>query len=114
MASQIALLHSVSTNVQYGIISYLPVRAPFENELLTISTELELTPNVPDWDPHDQMYQDQEESMITFKGELKENPKRSFIISSVISRALDPVAICVDVEERSTKRCTQLKLRMVQ
>ena len=93
----------------YGIISYLPVRAPFENELLTISTELELTPNVPNWDPHDQMYQDQEESMITFKGELKENPKRSFIISSVISRALDPVAICVDVEERSTQKVYSIK-----
>lgn len=59
----------------YGIISFLPVRTPNETELLEIEIELEITPNVPYWNPHDQVYQDQEESMLTFQGEVKENPK---------------------------------------
>ena len=93
----------------YGIVSYLPARAPLENELLPISLEIELAPNAPDWDPHDQMYQEQEESMLTYKGEIKDSPKRRFIISSVVSRVLDPVALCADVKEKCTQQVYSIK-----
>ena len=40
----------------HAIILYLPVRASNETELLEIEIELEITPNVPNWNPHDQAY----------------------------------------------------------
>ena len=69
----------------YGIISYLPARTPTEDELNEPELQLELTPDVVDWDPHSDSYQQQEEAMLNFHGELKEQPKRRFIVSSAIS-----------------------------
>ena len=47
--------------------------------------------------------------MLIFQGEIKENPERRFIISSVISRTLDQVAICVDVNEKCTQKVYSIK-----
>ena len=82
----------------YGIISYLPTRLPTEEDFDNAQLELELTPKVNEWNPHDYIYQEQEDSMLNFQGELKESPQRRFIISSVISRALDPVASVEDMK----------------
>lgn len=93
----------------YGIISYLPVPSPTEEDLMNPQVELELTPDVQDWNPHDQVYQDQEDSMLTFNENLKEVPRRRFIISSLINRALDPVSICDDVNELCTHKVYTIK-----
>ena len=43
-----------------GIISYVPTRCPTEDELTHREGEyLMLTPNVPTWDPHTELYKDQ-------------------------------------------------------
>ena len=93
----------------YGIISYLPARTPTDEELDNPEMQLELTPDVPDWDPHSDTYQQQEEAMINFRGELKEGSKKKFIVSSVISRALDPVAMAGDIISRSVHRIYSIK-----
>ena len=60
----------------HGTISYVPVRIPNEDEMMSIETVLELTPKVDNWNPHDDCYEQQEKSMLTFGGELKERQPR--------------------------------------
>ena len=48
----------------YGIISYLPVCTPTEEEVSNPETELELTPNVPKWQSHEDINQTKEESIV--------------------------------------------------
>ena len=93
-----------------GIISYLPARTPTDDEVANLAIQLELTPDTPDWDSHSEAYQQQEESMLTYRGELKEESRKKFIVSSVISRALDPVAIVRDIEARSIHRVYSIKM----
>ena len=87
----------------HGIISYLPVRTPSKEELSSLEVLLELTPQTSVWNPHDDTFQIQEDSMLTFNGELKEPTKRNFIVSSVISRATDPVIFGEDVTRRASE-----------
>ena len=86
----------------YGIISYVPARQPHPNELAGNLQELELTPQIEHWNPHDEMYQIQESSMLNYRGELKEKPERKFIVSQVlISRTMDQIANCSDLTRRA-------------
>ena len=86
----------------YGIISYIPARLPSTEELEGDIESLELTPQTDHWDPHDECYQQQEDSMMNYKGELKEKPIRKFIVSqTLISRATDQVANCTDLTRRA-------------
>ena len=62
---------------------------------------LELAPSVADWNPHDDMYQLQEEYMITFEGGIKLPHKQKFIMSSVINRSIYPVTLSEDVTIRA-------------
>ena len=39
-----------------GIISYFPTRIPTDDEIDEIEIMLELTPNIPRWNPHDEKY----------------------------------------------------------
>ena len=66
-----------------GIILYLPVRSPSNDEMDNIKMSLELTPQGTIWDPHDSSYQLQEESMMSFNGDIKESAPRNFIVSSI-------------------------------
>ena len=93
-----------------GIISYLPARTPTYDEVTNPALQLELTPDSPEWDPHSETYQQQEEAMLTYRGELKDKPRKGFIVSSVISRALDPVAIVRDMDARSIHRVYSIKM----
>ena len=93
----------------HGIILYLPVPTTTDEEISNSALELELTPNVPDWKPHEDIYQQQEESMLTFQGTIKERSKLKFIVSSVISRALDPVALPYDLTNRSLDQVYAIK-----
>ena len=73
-----------------GIISYIPVRTPTSQELEEPIDMLELTPNIPSWDPHNLIYSKQEESMLKGDGTVKDPPRRKFVISSVLTEDMDP------------------------
>ena len=86
----------------YGIISYLPMRCPSKAEFDNPTEDiLELTPQVKEWNPHDDKYQQQESSMLNFRGEIKERSAKKFIISSYIERSLEPSAFCFDLTQRA-------------
>lgn len=92
-----------------GIISYIPTRMPTETELKErIGHYLALTPNVPVWDPHTDIYKDQESAMVDYKGDVKERKEKPVIaavkerekssyhqtdhtISSIASRDEEPI-----------------------
>ena len=93
----------------YGIISYIPVRKPTDEEIDTLPVQVELTPNVPEWQPHNEIYQQQEEAMTNFQGELKEKSATKFIVSSVVSRPLDPVALADDVSSTPATKVYSIK-----
>ena len=55
-----------------GIISYVPTRIPSTKELDEQSgSYLLLTPNMPSWDPHTNVYRDQECGMTDYNGNIK-------------------------------------------
>jgi hypothetical protein len=54
-----------------GITSYIPTRTPNSDEMDNCQS-LELTPQVSKWDPHAQSYQDQEDSMMDYRGNVRE------------------------------------------
>jgi len=78
-----------------GIISFIPTRRPSKIELQELES-IELTPNMPVWDPHDSSYSQQEYSMLNYRGEVKppedKNAPRRFIVASVITNTTDPIA----------------------
>lgn len=97
-----------------GITSYIPTRLPEKNEIDENSI-LELTPQVNNWNPHSSVYQDQEDSMMDYKGHMKEQAKKdNYLVSStnieqfdinhcvscVIDRSLDPVLLAEDLTAR--------------
>ena len=83
-------------------ISYLPVRMPTDDELSS-TKELEITPMLDHWDPHSLHFQEQEEAMVNYRGEIKEKPERTFIVSSVISRALEDELLYKDLHDGAVK-----------
>ena len=86
----------------HGIISYLSVRSPSQDELSSCPEPiLELTPQRQQWDPHVDTFEQQETSMLNFRGELKEAAPRKFLISSIIQRSLEPSAFCYDLTRRA-------------
>ena len=72
-----------------GIISYLQCRTPTNDELDTLPTVIDLTPTTNIWDPHDNKYNEQEASMVDYKGELKLPKERQFIVSKLMSSPLE-------------------------
>ena len=55
-----------------GIISYIPTRISTADELQEHSgAYLLLTPNMPTWDPHTNIYRDQEIGMTDYNGNIK-------------------------------------------
>ena len=87
----------------HGIVSYLPARTPNDEEIRSTNVILELTPQSSTWDPHDNVYQIQEDSMLTFTGDIREPNQRKFIVSSVISRALEPITFAEDASIRTNE-----------
>ena len=93
-----------------GIVSYVPICTPSHSDAECLPT-LELTPQVSHWDPHNTNYQDQEDAMTNYKGELRNHVEAAVNISSankhnhhhvseVISRSLDPVLLADDLLRR--------------
>ena len=78
-----------------GIISFIPCQKPSEDEVGDEGIiKLDLTPKYDDWDPHSKLFQEQKEAMVNYKGQEKERKDRSFIISSVVSRSIEPELFC--------------------
>ena len=87
-----------------GIISYLPTVTP-SNEDSEILPALELTPQTSSWNPHSTSFQDQEDAMMNYRGELKDDAQTTtlsmcHIVSEVITRATDPVLLADDLLRR--------------
>ena len=95
----------------HGTTSYLPTTELNENELHSLDI-IELTPQVEVWDPHSGMYQEQEQSMTDYKGDMREHhEKQKFllaamttdkdtscieprrVITSVLDKTLDPTLL---------------------
>ena len=73
-----------------GIVSYLSTRIPSDQELCDYAGEyLLLTPNSEEWDPHADMYKDQEFGMTNYRGEMKERQGDRILISSVNQSSVD-------------------------
>ena len=85
-----------------GIISFMPTRRPSQKELNELES-IELTPNVTEWNPHDDSYSQQEYSMLNYRGEVKvpedKNAPRRFIVASVITNTTDPIAFDKAISE---------------
>mmetsp|Transcript_1137 Transcript_1137/g.1620 ORF Transcript_1137/g.1620 Transcript_1137/m.1620 type:complete len:182 (+) Transcript_1137:426-971(+) len=82
-----------------GIISHLPCRSPYDKDLISNDGTLELTPNMDNWDPHDSCYQEQEDVMMDFSGNIKKSKPRNYIGSAVSYRSMNSDVFCADVEE---------------
>ena len=54
-----------------GITSYINTRLPIEAEIQDRDNHIHLTPNTPEWDPHDTTYASQEDAMMSWDGHLK-------------------------------------------
>ena len=88
-----------------GIISYLPTVTPTHNdaELLPM---LELTPQSPTWNPHNPLFQEQEDAMTNYRGEMRDivhTPNKissCHIVAEVITRDTDPVLLADDLLRR--------------
>ena len=49
-----------------------------------------LTPQRDLWNPHDSSYQQQEEVMVDFKGDIKQPPPTKFIVPTILSSTKEP------------------------
>ena len=90
----------------HGTISYIPTRLPTAEELE--QEALPLTLDIDNWDPHSDDYDQQEALMTDYKGEIRDRHKPSYIISSVISKELDPFLLHHELQEKyhaSTLNC---------
>ena len=74
---------------------------------------LHLTPQTNNLNPHDDVYQKQEESMLDFRGEVKEVVPRKFIVSSTVSCTADPFLFVNGMKSRVSNHlfsCFHVKL----
>ena len=62
-------------------ISYITTRTPVQDELDAMETSdittLHLTPEAPSWNPHNPIYQEQEESMMNASGDIIQQKERT-------------------------------------
>ena len=84
-----------------GTISYIPTRRPSMKEMEdNDGNYLLITPNLPSWNPHDQIFKNQEESMTDYKGEIKKSkpkiellpPQETLTICSIINQSRMDIA----------------------
>ena len=81
-----------------GIISYVPTRLPTNRELKDAEgSYLMLTPNMPTWDPHTDIYRDQEYEMTDYNGNIKRrHPVTNLVDNNVDDRSIFAVEIACD------------------
>mmetsp|Transcript_37601 Transcript_37601/g.53010 ORF Transcript_37601/g.53010 Transcript_37601/m.53010 type:complete len:1380 (-) Transcript_37601:246-4385(-) len=60
-----------------GVTSYFPCRKPTQQDLQAAVDEYELTSHLPEWDPHDTSYEEQEDSHLDHQGKVTERIQRT-------------------------------------
>ena len=79
-------------------ISYFPTRLPSQSELQVYNTPdiltLSLSPESPNWNPHNSSYSTQEASMMDSRGDIIQRKDRTFLISDVVADVLEPALLC--------------------
>ena len=76
-----------------GIISYLPTW-PLDTSEISNCNHLVLTPESPIWDPHTFIYQDKENLMMKYRGEVKEKANQDHrILAAEINRSVPLVIL---------------------
>jgi hypothetical protein len=85
-----------------GIVSYFPCRRPTREELNDSSLlTLNLTPDTPEWNPHNEAYSALEAAMVDYKGEIRERDDKVTqyllpVYTSEIDAILRRVSRCLD------------------
>lgn len=83
-----------------GVISYIPCRKPDDDEITNNDGVLELTPDVDKWEPSKLELDVQEDAMLDFSGNIKEKKVKNFVLSSVMTRSMDPDLLANDMENK--------------
>lgn len=66
-----------------GIVSYFSVRKPTAEDLRELES-LDLTPDLPSWDPYDVKYERREDVMLDFEGHIIPEPDRGTILDNEV------------------------------
>ena len=76
----------------YGTISYLPTTVHTEKELIDLK-KYNLTPESPEWNPHTEVYGNQEHSMLNFQGQLVNKQPKDRTIFGVEGEHNDGISV---------------------
>ena len=99
-------------------ISYIPSRVPTQDELQIMNTPdiklLLLTPDSPSWNtswnPHNSSYTDQEKAMTDSFGNILQRKEKSFLISDVVSKIIEPSLLCNALIDRCNASGTLVQM----
>ena len=95
-------------------ISYIPSRIPTQDELQVMNTPdiklLLLTPDSPSWNPHNSNYTDQEKAMTDSFGNILQRKEKSFLISDVVSKIIEPSLLCNALIDRCNASGTPVQM----
>ena len=86
-----------------GIFSYFPSRKPTQSELEAVEDVLVLTPQGQTWDPHSTVYEDNEENMVDWEGNMIESRHRTRIIVDELSNANDAMVASIMISKIESK-----------
>ena len=85
-------------------ISLIPTRIPAQDELKLMGTPdikvMLLTPDSPNWNPHNNSYEQQEFDMTDHHGNVITSKNSLHIINDVTTRVDEPALLCNDLIER--------------
>lgn len=94
----------------HNIFSYVPTRMPSTQDVEDLKDkQLELTPQLPKWDPQTSYYQQREADMVNYRGDIREETIASTstnhdneirYISEVLDKTLDPVLLANELTLR--------------
>ena len=84
-----------------GIISYLTIRKPAVEELKQLEA-IDLTPDLPSWDPYDVNFERREDVMLDFEGNIIPSQERKTLLdpqddSDLVTTELEDVDFSVDI-----------------
>ena len=100
----------------HNIFSYIPTRLPSPQDIEDLADkQLELTPQLPRWDPQTDYYQQHEADMVNYRGQIKEDKNviastsrgerigtgnEIRYVSEVLEKTLDPVLLTDELIRR--------------
>lgn len=97
----------------HNIFSYIPTRMPSTQDVEDLmDKQLELTPQLPQWDPQSDYYQQREADMVNYRGGLREVKTNTIaststdddneirFVSEVLDKTLDPILLANELTLR--------------